>query len=53
MSDIDVPMIFAEDDYNELLRRAVAVIETSRIQIAKRLNSVVMSSLSRRICYPT
>lgn len=44
MSDIDVPMIFAEDDYNELLRRAVAVIETSRIQIAKRLNSVVMSS---------
>ena len=28
MSDIDVPMIFAEDDYNELLRRAVAVIET-------------------------
>lgn len=44
MSDIDVRMIFAEDDYNELLRRAVAVIETSRIQIAKRLNSVVMSS---------
>ena len=44
MKDLTVPRPFNEDEYNELLRRTVAVIETSRLQIAKQLNSVAMSS---------
>ena len=35
---------FNEEEYNELLRQAVAVIESSRLQIAKQLNTVAMSS---------
>ena len=44
MKDLTVSRPFNEDEYNELLRQAVAVIETSRLQIAKQLNSVAMSS---------
>ena len=35
---------FYGDDYNELLQQAVAVIETSRLRIAKQLNTIAMSS---------
>ena len=44
MKDIAVSITFNEEEYNELLRQAVAVIETSRLQIAKQLNTVAMSS---------
>lgn len=44
MKDLTVSRPFNEDEYNELLRQAVAVIETSRLQIAKHLNTVAMSS---------
>ena len=44
MKDITVSRTFNEEEYNELLRQAVAVIETSRLQIAKQLNTVAMSS---------
>ena len=37
-------MPFNEEDYNELLQQAVAVIEVSRLRIAKQLNTVAMSS---------
>ena len=38
MKDLTVSRPFSEDEYNELLRQLVAVIEKSRLQIAKRLN---------------
>ena len=44
MKDLTVSRPFNEDEYDELLRQAVAVIETSRLQIAKQLNTVAMSS---------
>ena len=44
MKDLTISGPFNEDEYNELLRQAVAVIETSRLQIAKQLNTVAMSS---------
>ena len=44
MKDITVSRTYNEEEYNELLRQAVAVIETSRLQIAKQLNTVAMSS---------
>lgn len=44
MKDLTVSRPFNEDEYNELLRQAVAVIEKSRLQIAKQLNTVAMSS---------
>ena len=44
MKDITVSRTFNEEEYKELLRQAVAVIETSRLQIAKQLNTVAMSS---------
>ena len=44
MKDITVSRTFNEEEYNKLLRQAVAVIETSRLQIAKQLNTVAMSS---------
>ena len=44
MKDITVSRTFNEEEYNELLRQAVAVIETSRLQIAKQLNTVATSS---------
>ena len=37
-------MPFKEEDYNELLQQTVAVIEVSRLRIAKQLNTVAMSS---------
>lgn len=44
MKDLSVSKAFNEREYNELLQQAVAVIETSRLQIAKQLNSIAMSS---------
>ena len=44
MKDLTVSRPFNEGEYNELLRQAVAVIEKSRLQIAKQLNTVAMSS---------
>ena len=35
---------FNENQYDELLQQAVAVIENSRLQIAKQVNNIVMSS---------
>ena len=44
MKDLTVSRPFNEGEYNELLRQAVAVIEISRLQIAKQLNTIAMSS---------
>ena len=44
MKDLTVIKPFSEEDYNELLQQAVAVIETSRLRIAKQLNTIAMSS---------
>ena len=44
MKDLTVSRPFNEDEYNELLRQAVAVIDKSWLQIAKQLNTVAMSS---------
>ena len=44
MKDLTVTRPFSEEDYNELLQQAVAVIETSRLRIAKQLNTSAMSS---------
>lgn len=44
MKNLTPPITFSEEDYNELLLRAVAVIETSRLHIAKQLNTIAMSS---------
>ena len=44
MKDLTVSRPFNEDEYNELLLQAVAVIETSRSRIAKQLNTIAMSS---------
>lgn len=35
---------FNENEYNKLLQQAVAVIETSRLRIAKQLNTIVLSA---------
>ena len=44
MKDLTVIKPFSEEDYNELLQQAVAVIETSRLRIAKQLNTIALSS---------
>lgn len=44
MKDLTVTRPFSEEEYNELLQQAVAVIETSRLRIAKQLNTIAMSS---------
>ncbi|MBR5142039.1 MAG: DUF1016 family protein [Bacteroidales bacterium] len=44
MEEVILSGSFNEDEYNELLQQAVAVIESSRLHIAKQLNTVVMSS---------
>ena len=44
MKNISALKSFNEEEYNVLLRQAVAVIESSRVQIAKQLNTVAMSS---------
>ena len=44
MENLTAPITFNENEYNELLQQAVAVIETSRLQIAKQLNTIAMSS---------
>ena len=44
MKDLTISMPFKEEDYNELLQQTVAVIEVSRLRIAKQLNTVAMSS---------
>ncbi|MBP3349996.1 MAG: DUF1016 family protein [Bacteroidaceae bacterium] len=44
MNDITLSREFNPNEYAELLRQAVAVIESSRLKMAKQLNTVVMSS---------
>ena len=44
MADNNDIEIIVPIDYNELLQQAVAVIETSRLRIAKQLNTIAMSS---------
>ena len=44
MEEVILSGSFNEEDYNELLQQTVAVIESSRLHIAKQLNTVVMSS---------
>ena len=44
MDNFSITKPLSEEEYKQLLRQAVAVIEASRLQIAKQLNSVVMSS---------
>ena len=44
MDNFSITKPLNEEECKKLLRQAVAVIETSRLQIAKQLNSVVMSS---------
>ena len=44
MKEIIVMNSFSEEEYNELLQQAVAVIETSRLRIAKQMNSIAVTS---------
>ena len=44
MNDIILSREFNPNEYAVLLRQAVAVIESSRLKMAKQLNTVVMSS---------
>ena len=44
MDNFSITKPLNEEEYKQLLRQAVAVIEASRLQIAKQLNSVAMSS---------
>ncbi len=44
MNELTKSRLFNEEDYKELLRQAVAVIESSRLRIAKQLNTVAISS---------
>lgn len=44
MENLTVSRTLNEDEYNELLRQTVAVIETYRFQTAKHLNTAAMSS---------
>ena len=44
MKKIIVTELFNEENYYELLQQAVAVIEASRLRIAKQLNTIAMSS---------
>ena len=43
MKDLAISRHFNEEEYNELLQQAVAVIESSRLQIARQLNSIATS----------
>ena len=44
MKDGTVTGILCEDDYLKLLQQAVAVIEVSRLQLAKQLSTIATSS---------
>ena len=44
MKELTLVKTITEDEYNQLLRQAVAGIEASRMQIAKQLNTVALSS---------
>ncbi|MBR5551552.1 MAG: DUF1016 family protein [Muribaculaceae bacterium] len=44
MTDRAIITTFNEDDYAKLLQQAVAVIDASRLQIAKQLNAVAIST---------
>ena len=44
MNDLNIAKPFSEKDYNELLQQTVAVIETSRLRIAKQLNTIAIST---------
>ena len=47
MNELTKSRLFNEEDYKELLRQAVAVIESSRLRIAKQLNTVAISHIGR------
>ena len=42
--DLKAASSFGEADYNELLQQTVAVIDTSRLHLAKQLNTVAIST---------
>lgn len=44
MTNLIASKPFNEEEYNELLQQAVAVIECSRLKIAKQLNTIAISS---------
>ena len=44
MTDRAITTTFNEDDYAKLLQQAVAVIDASRLQIARQLNAVAIST---------
>lgn len=44
MKDLTTSRQFDEDEYHEILQQAVAVIESSRLQIAKQINTIAISS---------
>ena len=44
MTDLTTSKHFREEEYYELLQQAVAVIESSRLQIAKQINTITISS---------
>ncbi len=44
MTNLTTSRYFNEEEYNKLLQQAVTVIESTRLQIAKQLNSIAISS---------
>ncbi len=44
MKDLSTSKRFSEEDYKLLLQQAVAVIESSRLQLAKQINTIAISS---------
>ncbi len=44
MEDLTTAKHFNEEEYNQLLQQAVAVIESSRLQLAKQINTIAISS---------
>ena len=44
MNDLIHTNTFDEEEYNEILQQAVAVIESSRVRLAKQMNNIVISS---------
>ena len=42
MNDLIHTNTFNEEEYNEILQQAVAVIESSRVRLAKQMNNIVI-----------
>lgn len=49
MNDLTYTNTFNEEEYNEILQQAVAVIESSRVRLAKQMNNIVISSYWEKI----